>query len=61
MPLKDGPMPKDSEVDVSTASKTDRSTCNKLICKLGYTNEDNRRYPMIIQDVYARLKKRRGR
>ena len=38
MPLKDGPMPKDSEIDMSTSSKTDRYTCNKLVCKLGYTN-----------------------
>lgn len=60
MPLKDGPMPKDSEVDVSASSKTDRSTCNKLICKLGYTNEDNLRYPMLIREVYAQLKKEEG-
>lgn len=31
MPLKDELMPKDSEVDMTTASKTDRSNCNKLI------------------------------
>jgi hypothetical protein len=51
MPLKDGPLPTDNQVDVSAASKTDRSTCNKLICKLGYTNEDNIRYPKLIQQV----------
>ena len=56
MPLKDGPMPTDAQVDISTASKTDRNTCNKVLCKLGYTNEDNIRYPRLLQEVYGRLK-----
>ena len=60
MPLKDGPMLQDDEVDVSAASKVDRSTCNKLICNLGYTNEDNIRYPKVIQQVYAKLKQEEG-
>lgn len=60
MPLKDGPMPKDSEVDMSTASKTDRSTCNKLICKLGYTNQDEVRFPKVIQQVYGKLRQEEG-
>ena len=60
MPLKDGPMLQDNEVDLSVASKVDRSTCNKLICKLGYTNEDNIRYPKLIQQVYSKLKQEEG-
>lgn len=60
MPLKDGLMPKDSEVDMSIASKTDRSTCNKLICKLGYTNQDEVRFPKVIQQVYGKLRQEEG-
>jgi len=56
MPLKDGPMLRDDEIDMSTASKTDKRTCNKLICKLGYRQNDNIRYPKLIQQVYSRLR-----
>ena len=60
MPLKDGKMPTDSLVDVSAASKTDRQACNKVLCNLGYSREDNIRYPKIIQQVYGRLKEEEG-
>jgi len=56
MPLKDGPMLRDDEIDMSTSSKTDKPTCNKLVCKLGYRKDDNIRYPKLIQQVYGRLK-----
>jgi hypothetical protein len=56
MPLKEGSLPTDKEVDISAASQTDRSTCNKLLCKLGYSREDDVRYPKILQQVFGRLR-----
>jgi hypothetical protein len=56
MPLKDGMMLPDAEVDISNTSKTNRDTCNKVLCKLGYTKDDDIRYAKIIQQVYGRLK-----
>jgi len=60
MPLKEGKLPTDSEVDVSAASKTDRNTCNKLLCKLGYSRDDDIRYPKLIGQVYSRLRDEEG-
>jgi hypothetical protein len=56
MPLKDGSLPTDKEVDISAASQADLPTCNKLLCKLGYSREDDVRYPKILQKVFGRLR-----
>lgn len=56
MPLKDVSLPTDKEVDVSASSDTSRITCSKLLCKLGYSREDDLRYPKIIQQVFGRLR-----
>ena len=56
MPLKEGSLPTDKEVDISASSKTDRTTCNSLLCKLGYSREDDIRYPKVLQQVFGRLR-----
>ena len=56
MPLKEGSLPTDKEVDISSSSLVDRPTCNKLLCKLGYSRDDDIRYPKIIQQVFGRLR-----
>lgn len=56
MPLIEGSLPTDNEVDISASSLADRPTCNKLLCKLGYSRDDDIRYPKIIQQVFGRLR-----
>ena len=56
MPLIEGSLPTDKEVDISVSSLADRPTCNKLLCKLGYSRDDDIRYPKMIQQVFGRLR-----